>query len=73
VSGLLVPPGDGAALTIALRRALALDRRAVRASARARLLIEPMLDRYESELTALAERSRPPRAQVIPHPALTSF
>ena len=73
VSGLLVPPGDGAALTIALRRALALDRRAVRASARARLLIEPMLVRYESALMALAERSRPPRAQVIPHPALTSF
>jgi len=73
VSGFLVPPGDGAALTIAIRRALALDRRAVRASGRARLLIEPMLDRYEEELGAIAERSRPARAQVIPHPALTSF
>jgi len=73
VSGFLVPAGDGAALTIAIRRALALDRRGVRASGRARLLIEPTLDRYEEELGALAERSRPPRAQVTPHPALTSL
>jgi glycosyltransferase involved in cell wall biosynthesis len=72
VSGILVPAAERQALSAAIRRALTLDRRAVRESARARLLIGPMLDRYESELTAIAERHRPPRASVIPHPALRS-
>lgn len=57
VSGLLVAPGDEAALVAAARRAAALDRHAVRESARQRLALEPMLDRYESELRAIARRS----------------
>ena len=56
VSGILVRPADEAALAAAVRGALSLERGAVRASARARLLIGPMLDRYESELRALARR-----------------
>ena len=65
VSGVLCPPGDEAALAAAVRRALVLDRRQVRASGRARLLIAPMIERYEAELAALAERQRPRRAQVF--------
>ena len=57
VSGILVRPGDEAALAAAVRAALSLDRNAVRASARARLLVAPMLERYERELRALARRS----------------
>jgi len=57
VSGLLVAPGDAAALSAAARRALTLGRRGVRESARARLSAAPMLDRYEAELRALARRS----------------
>lgn len=57
VSGLLVAPGDEPSLAAAVRRAAALDRRAVRQSARARLSLEPMLARYESELRAVARRS----------------
>lgn len=57
VSGLLVAPGDDAGLAAAVRRAAALDRQAVRASAQRRLALEPMLDRYESELRAIARRS----------------
>lgn len=57
VSGILVAPGDAQALAAAVRRALGLDRNGVRASGRARLALEPMLDRYESELRALARRS----------------
>jgi hypothetical protein len=56
VSGILVPPGDEAALAPAIRRALTLDRPRVRESGRARLLITPMLERYEAELRALARR-----------------
>lgn len=56
VSGILVGRADEAALAAAVRSALSLDRGAVRASARARLLIGPMLERYESELRALARR-----------------
>jgi hypothetical protein len=58
VSGILVAPGDAPALAAAARRAATLDRHAVRESARARLALEPMLDRYESELCAVARRSR---------------
>lgn len=57
VSGFLVAPGDEPALSAAVRRALSVDRRAVRESARARLALEPMLARYESELRAIARRS----------------
>lgn len=57
VSGLLVAPGDEPALAAAVRRALSLDRYAVRESARARLAFEPVLARYESELCAIARRS----------------
>ncbi len=57
VSGILVAPEDEQALAAAVRRALALQRHRVRASARGRLLLETMLDRYESELRALARRS----------------
>lgn len=56
VSGILVAPGDEPALAAAARHALALDRWRVRESALARLAIEPMLDRYEAELRALARR-----------------
>lgn len=57
VSGFLVAPGDEPALAAAVRRALPLDRHAVRESARARLALDPMLARYESELRAMARRS----------------
>lgn len=57
VSGLLVEPGDELALATAVRRAAMLDRHAVRESARLRLALEPMLERYESELRAIARRS----------------
>jgi hypothetical protein len=57
VSGLLVAPGDELALAAAARRAATLDRHAVRASARRRLALQPMLERYESELHAIARRS----------------
>ena len=57
VSGLLVEPGDELALAAAVRRAVTFDRHAVRESARRRLALEPMLDRYESELRAIARRS----------------
>jgi glycosyltransferase involved in cell wall biosynthesis len=57
VSGLLVRPDDEPALTAAVRRSLGLDRRAVRESARARFGLAPMVDRYESELRAIARRS----------------
>jgi hypothetical protein len=57
ISGLLVAPGDEPALAAAVRRALSLDRRAVRESARARFGLAPMIERYESELRAIARRS----------------
>lgn len=57
VSGFLVAPGDERALAAAARRALMLDRHLVRRSARSRLSLEPMLDRYEAELRAIARRS----------------
>jgi glycosyltransferase involved in cell wall biosynthesis len=65
VSGILVPPGDEPALARAAREALKLDRHRVRASGRARLLLAPMVERYEAELLAALERSRGPRAPVI--------
>jgi len=58
VSGILVPTGDERGLIAAVRRAAALDRNRVRASGRARLLIEPMLDRYEAQLRPIAQRHR---------------
>jgi hypothetical protein len=57
VSGFLVEPGDEPALAAAARRAARLDRHAVRESARRRLSLAPMLERYESELRAIARRS----------------
>ncbi len=57
LSGFLVAPDDEAGLAAAVRRAATLDRHAVRASARRRLALAPMLDRYESELRAIARRS----------------
>jgi glycosyltransferase involved in cell wall biosynthesis len=57
VSGFLVAAGDERGLADAARRAAMLDRHAVRESARLRLALEPMLDRYESELRAVARRS----------------
>jgi hypothetical protein len=56
-SGWLVAPGDPSGLAAAARRAVMLDRHVVRASARLRLGLERMLDRYESELRAIARRS----------------
>jgi len=58
ISGILVPSGDERGLIAAVGRAAALDRNRVRASARARLLIEPVLDRYEAELRSIAQRHR---------------
>ncbi len=57
VSGFLVEPGDEPALAAAARHATRLDRHAVRESARRRLSLAPMLERYESELRAIARRS----------------
>lgn len=57
VSGILVAPGEQSALAAAARRALLLHRDRVRASARNRVALGPMLDRYETELRALARRS----------------
>lgn len=57
VSGFLVAPGDESALAAAARRAAMLDRNAVRESALRRLALEPMIDRYETELRAIARRS----------------
>ena len=54
VSGFLAEPDDVAALTDAVRKCLALDREAVRASARRRLGIEAALDRYEPALARAA-------------------
>jgi glycosyltransferase involved in cell wall biosynthesis len=56
-SGWLVAPGDQRALAAVARRAATLDRHGVRASARPRLGLERLLDRYESELRAIARRS----------------
>ena len=57
VSGFLVAPGDAPGLAATVRRAAALDRHAVRESARRRLAFERLLDRYESELRAIARRT----------------
>jgi UDP-glucose:tetrahydrobiopterin glucosyltransferase len=54
VSGLLATPDDIASLTEAIGRCLDLDRAAVRASARRRLGLEAMLDRYEQALERAA-------------------
>ena len=54
VSGCLAAPDSVEELAEAARRALALDRRAVRQSALRRLGLEPMLDAYESALKAVA-------------------
>jgi glycosyltransferase involved in cell wall biosynthesis len=53
VGGLLVPPGDLDALVAAIPAARALDRRAVRESARRRLTIERSAAAYEAALAAL--------------------
>lgn len=50
VSGFLAEPDDVGALSIAIRRCLALDRTAVRASARRRLGLDAALDGYEAAL-----------------------
>jgi glycosyltransferase involved in cell wall biosynthesis len=54
VSAHLATPDSVEALAQAVRRALSLDRRAVRTSALRRLGLEPMLDGYESALKAVA-------------------
>ena len=54
VSGLLVEPDNIEALASAIRRCLALDRRAVRSSALRRLGIEQALDAYELALKEAA-------------------
>jgi glycosyltransferase involved in cell wall biosynthesis len=54
VSGYLVAPDSVEELAEAARRALSLDRRAVRQSALRRIGLEPMLDGYESALKAVA-------------------
>ncbi len=54
VSGCLAAPDSVEELTAATRDALRLDRDVVRASALRRLGLEPMLDRYESALKAVA-------------------
>ncbi|MBO0745984.1 MAG: glycosyltransferase, partial [Candidatus Dormibacteraeota bacterium] len=54
VSGYLAEPDDVNGLACAITRCLTLDRREVRASAQARLGIDPMLDAYESALRVLA-------------------
>jgi glycosyltransferase involved in cell wall biosynthesis len=53
-SGYLATPDSVEALAEAARRALTLDRRAVRMSAQRRLGLGPMLDGYESALKAIA-------------------
>ena len=55
VSGALAAPDDVAALGDAVRRCLALDREAVRASARRRLGLDAALDRYEQALARAAQ------------------
>ena len=54
VSGYLAAPGSIEDLASAARKALALDRGAVRESARRRLGVEAMLDRYEAALKEVA-------------------
>jgi glycosyltransferase involved in cell wall biosynthesis len=54
VSGVLIRPEDEAGLVPAISAALALDRSAVRASARRRLGLEAMLDRYETAMASVA-------------------
>jgi glycosyltransferase involved in cell wall biosynthesis len=58
VGGFLADPGDFEGLLEAIRRALLLDRAAVRASAIRRLPIGPMVEAYERELGAVAEARR---------------
>lgn len=57
VSGILVEPGDEAALPPAITIALALPRAGVRASARRRLGVDRMLDAYEDALTRVRASS----------------
>lgn len=54
VSGFIAPPDDVPALTEAVRRCLALDRSAVRASALRRLSLDAAVDRYERALERAA-------------------
>ena len=54
VSGFLAEPDSVADLAHAVRKALALDREAVRESALRRLGLEPMLERYEAALREVA-------------------
>src|SRR5690242_6756638 len=54
VSGMLALPGDTASLAIAIEECLALDRSAVRASARRRLGLDAAIERYESALELAA-------------------
>jgi glycosyltransferase involved in cell wall biosynthesis len=56
--GFLVPPGCEDALIAAIQAARLLDRRTIREQARARLGIEPCVDRYERVLGELAARGR---------------
>jgi glycosyltransferase involved in cell wall biosynthesis len=55
VGGYLVTPGDEDALVAAIAAARRLDRSTVRASARDRLGVEPMVAAYERRLSALAQ------------------
>jgi glycosyltransferase involved in cell wall biosynthesis len=54
VSGYLVEPDSVHELALGIRRAVALDRGAVRNSALRRLGLQPMLDRYEAALEAMS-------------------
>ena len=54
LSGFLAPPDDVQALTDAVRRCLALDRSAVRASALRRLTLDAAVERYERALERAA-------------------
>ena len=54
VSGVLAQPDDVDDLAAAIRRCLSLDRAAVRASARRRLALEPVVEAYEKTLSEVA-------------------
>ena len=54
VSGFLAEPDDVAALSLAIRKCLDLDRAAVRSSAQRRLGLDAALDRYEKALSVAA-------------------
>lgn len=67
VGGILVAPGDEAALVGATRAATGLDRERVRSSARARFSLDLMVERYEQRLATLGARSSLARASGPSH------